>query len=277
MKKSHKIILTLASISFVIGVTTTNVDSAQSHHHDKVQAKLQLKQELKEKEFELKAKANQANYKADTLKKQQAEEKKAEEARITAKKQAEEAKIAAEKQAKANAEEKLKQEENAKKAELEQEQQRINDQNQSQPTAETNTNQNITTNSADAAPTKESPVQPIARTDGFNFNGNHYDIGSFSGEGQVPASSLVYQWADYTAHLHILVERLSVPGGTIRQLAIGSKLTINGNTYTVFNERNGVVNNGDAYASLSNGNPAVTIQVCDSADPHSTLTIWYAS
>lgn len=273
MKKSHKIILTLASISFVIGVTTANVDSAQSHHHDKVQAKLQLKQELQEKEFELKAKANQANYKANTLKKQQAEEKKAEEARIAAKKQAEDAKIAAEKQAKANAEEKLKQEENAKKAE----QQRINEQNQNQPTAETNTNQNITTNSAEAAPTKETPVQPIARTDGFNFNGNHYDIGSFSGVGKVPASSLVYQWADYTAHRHILVERLSVPGGTIRQLAIGSKLTINGNTYTIFNERNGVVNNSDAYASLSNGNPAVTIQVCDSADPHSTLTIWYAS
>lgn len=268
MKKSHKIILTLASISFVIGVTTAKVASAQSHHHDKVQAKLKLKQELQEKEFELKAKANQDNYKADTLKKQQAEERKAKEA-----------KIAAEKQAKANAEEKLKQEENAKKAELEQEQeqQRINEQNQNQPTAETNTNQNITTNSAEAAPTKETQAQPIARTDGFNFNGNHYDIGSFSGVGQVPASSLVYQWADYTAHLHILVERLSVPGGTIRQLAIGSKLTINGNTYTVFNERNGVINNGDAYASLSNGNPAVTIQVCDSADSNSTLTIWYAS
>lgn len=266
MKKSHKIVLALASISFVLAVTTTNMASAQSHHQDKIRAKLKLKQEFQEKKFELKAKANQANYKADTLKKQQAEEKKAEEDRL-----------AAEKQAKAKAEEKLKQEENAKKAELEQEQQRISEQNQSQPTAKTNANQNITTNSVEAAPTKESPVQPIARTDGFNFNGNHYDIGSFSGTGQVPASSLVYQWADYTSHLHILVERLSVPGGTIRQLTIGSKLTINGNTYTIFNERNGVVNNSDAYASLSNGNPAVTIQVCDSADPHSTLTIWYAS
>lgn len=237
--------------------------SAQSHHQDNVRAELKLKQELQERNFELKAKANQANYKANTLKKQQAEAKKAEEAKLAA--------------------EKLKQEENAKKAELEQDQQRVSNQNQSQPTAEANSaNQNVTTNSGETTPTKETSVQPIARTDGFNFNGHHYDIGTFSGTGHVPASSLVYQWADYTAHLHILVERFSIPGGKIRELAVGSKLTINGHTYTIFNERNGVANNSDAYASLSNGNPAVTIQVCDpnpnpSPNSHSTLTIWYAS
>lgn len=267
MKKSHKIVLTLASISFVFGITTANMASAQSHHQEEVQTRLELKQEQQEKAFELKAKANQADYIADTLKKQQAED----------------ARIVAEKKAKAFADEKLKQKQdedarNAKiKLEQETETQNIQQQKQNQSTVETNTNQSITTNSVEATPNTETPVQPVARTDGFNFNGNHYDIGSFSGTGQVPASSLVYQWADYTAHLHILVERLSVPGGTIRQLGIGSKLTINGNTYTIFNERNGVVNNSDAYASLSNGNPAVTIQVCDSADPNSTLTLWYAS
>lgn len=266
MKKSHKIVLTLASISFVFGITTANMASAQSHHQEEeVQTRLELKQEQQEKAFELNAKANQADYRADSLKKQQAED----------------ARIAAEKKAKALADEKLKQKQdedarNAKiKLEQETETQNIQQQKQNQSTVETN--QSITTSSVEATPNNETPVQPVARTDGFNFNGNHYDIGSFSGTGQVPASSLVYQWADYTAHLHILVERLSVPGGTIRQLGIGSKLTINGNTYTIFNERNGVVNNSDAYASLSNGNPTVTIQVCDSADPNSTLTLWYAS
>lgn len=270
MKKSHKIVLTLASFSFVAGITIAHVANAQSHQKNEVQSKLELKQEKQEKAFELKAKANQANYKADTLKKQQADEKKAEDA-----------KLAAEKKAKADAAEKLKQkqDEDARNAKikLEQETQNSQQQNQNQPTPESNTNQDITKNTVKAAPNTEAPAQPVARTDGFNFNGNHYDIGSFSGTGSVPASSLVYQWADYTAHLHILVERLSVPGGTIRQLSIGSKLTINGNTYTIFNERSGVVNNSDAYASLSNGNPAVTIQVCDTADPNSTLTIWYAS
>jgi len=240
---------------------------AQSHHQEEVKTRLELKKEQQEKAFELKAKAKQANYKADTLKKQQAEERKAKE----------DARLAAEKKAKA--EEELKKEKAAKAADLkvEQERQEISQQTQASNQQSINSNANTSENTGQSQQTQETPVQQIARTDGFNFNGNHYDIGSFSGVGQVPASSLVYQWADYTAHLHILVERLSVPGGTIRQLAIGSKLTINGNTYTIFNERNGVINNGDAYASLSNGNPAVTIQVCDSADPHSTLTIWYAS
>lgn len=254
---------------------------AQSHHQEEVKTRLELKKEQQEKAFELKAKAKQANYKADTLKKQQAEERKAkEDARLAAEKKAkaeEDARLAAEK--KARAEEELEKEKAAKAADLkvEQERQEISQQTQASNQQSINSNANTSENTGQSQQTQEAPVQQIARTDGFNFNGNHYDIGSFSGVGQVPASSLVYQWADYTAHLHILVERLSVPGGTIRQLAIGSKLTINGNTYTVFNERNGVINGGDAYASLSNGNPAVTIQVCDSADPHSTLTIWYAS
>lgn len=272
MTKSHKIVLTLASFSFVFGITTAHIAKAQSHHHqshhqEEVKSRLELKKEQQEKAFELRAKAKQANYKADTLKKQQAEERKA----------AEDARLLAEKKAKA--EEELKKEKAAKAAELkvEQERQEISQQKQESNQQAINPNANTRENTDQSQEAQETPVQQIARTDGFNFNGNHYDIGSFSGIGQVPASSLVYQWADYTAHIHILVEKLSVPGSTIRQLGVGSKLTINGNTYTIFNERNGVVNNSDAYASLSDGNPTVTIQVCDTADPNSSLTIWHAS
>ena len=39
-----------------------------------------------------------------------------------------------------------------------------------------------------------APVQ--ARTDGFNFNGRHFDIAWFSGSGQVPADSYVYRWSN---------------------------------------------------------------------------------
>lgn len=267
LTKSHKIILAIASFSFVVGITMANDAKAQSHHKEKVKTRLELKQEQQEKAFELRAKSKQANHKADTLKKQQAEERKA----------AEDARMAAEKKAKA--EEKLRQDEDVKNAEIKrgQEAQEIRQQDQNQPRTESNTNQSVNENSVESTPNTETTSQQVSRSDGFNFNGNHYDIGAFSGIGQVPASSLVYQWTDYTAHLHILVERLSVPGSTIRQLGVGSKVTINGNTYTIFNERYGVVNNSDAYASLSDGNPTVTIQVCDTEDPHSTLTIWYAS
>lgn len=117
----------------------------------------------------------------------------------------------------------------------------------------------------------------IQRTDGLNFDGRHYDIKSFSGLGHVPVDECIYQWLDYTEHLHLLAERQSPVGRDVRELAIGSKITVNNMTYTIYNVISGVTNDVNAYNSLSTGKPAITIQSCDSGDDNSTLTIWYAS
>lgn len=131
----------------------------------------------------------------------------------------------------------------------------------------------------------ESPEEQVSSnvkdenqlTDGFNFNGKHYDISTFSGLGHVPVDNSIYQWLDYTEHLHLLAERQSPIGKDIRELSIGSKIIVNNRSYTIYNIISGVPNDYNTYKSLSNGQPALTIQSCDSGAADSTLTIWYAS
>ncbi len=71
---------------------------------------------------------------------------------------------------------------------------------------------------------QEVPVQ--TRTDGFNFNGRHFDIAWFSGSGQVPADSYIYRWS--TDPSHYLVEMMGAAGGVIRELHVGSQIVIDG-------------------------------------------------
>ena len=60
---------------------------------------------------------------------------------------------------------------------------------------------------------------PAARTDGFNFNGYHYDIASFSGSGYVPQwTPYIYQWTSKPNHY--LVEMMSDAGSAIRKQGI---------------------------------------------------------
>lgn len=123
------------------------------------------------------------------------------------------------------------------------------------------------------------PIQPQptqTQTDGFNVNGYHFNISSFSGAGHVPADNNVYLWADYTQHPHYLIERMGSASPAIRSANIGTQITINGTTYTVFNIIHGIQNDSNAYNALSNGSPAITIQSCDTPDNNSVLTIWYA-
>lgn len=121
------------------------------------------------------------------------------------------------------------------------------------------------------------PKTTIQSSEGLNFNGKHYDIRGFSGLGHVPADEYVYQWLDYTEHLHLLAERKGQIGIDVRELAVGSKIIVNNQTYTVYNVMSGVTNDGNAYNSLSIGEPVITIQSCDSEDDDATLTIWYAA
>lgn len=126
-------------------------------------------------------------------------------------------------------------------------------------------------------PTQPQAAQPTqAQTDGFNVNGYHFNISSFSGAGHVPADNTVYLWADYTPHPHYLIERMGSASPAIRSANIGTQITINGTTYTIFNIIHGMQNDSNAYNALSDGSPAITIQSCDTPDNDSVLTIWYA-
>lgn len=125
-------------------------------------------------------------------------------------------------------------------------------------------------------PTQPQPQPTQTQTDGFNLNGYHFNISYFSGTGHVPADNNVYLWTDYTQHPHYLIERMGSATPAIRSANIGTQITINGKTYTVFNIIHGIQNDSNAYNALSNGSPAITIQSCDTPDNDSVLTIWYA-
>jgi len=49
---------------------------------------------------------------------------------------------------------------------------------------------------------------------------------------------------------HYLIERAGMAGGTIRELGVGSKITIDGQTYTVFKVLSGVANDENAFNLL---------------------------
>lgn len=129
-------------------------------------------------------------------------------------------------------------------------------------------------NQAPAAP----PVQPAPapRTDGFNFKGQHFDLSSFSGVGAVPQwTPYIYQWSDDPSHY--LIEKASNAGSAIWSVGIGDQVVINGQTYTVFNMMSNVPNDDNAYGVLKSQGATVTWQTCDSANPNSTLTLWFAA
>ena len=124
----------------------------------------------------------------------------------------------------------------------------------------------------------ETPKQTV-RTDGFNYNGHHYDIASFSGSGHVPKNTnSVYRWAQKPNHY--LVERISPAGKTINSLNHGSTITINGNTYTVSKIEYNIDNDTNTLNLVMNSADAITIQTCTTkkgANGDSKLNIWFAN
>lgn len=128
-----------------------------------------------------------------------------------------------------------------------------------------------------STPAQTTPV-PQVDTSGFNFNGHHYPIAWFSGSGYVPADGNVYRWSEMPNHY--LIERAGMAGGTIRELGVGSKITIDGQTYTVFKVLSGVANDENAFNLLTSQGAAVTFQSCDAtygANGLANLTIWFAA
>lgn len=136
--------------------------------------------------------------------------------------------------------------------------------NQNAATTQTNevtetTSINNTPNTNQAAvPQQSAPAQqstpaqttpaPQVDTSGFNFNGHHYPIAWFSDSGYVPADGNIYRWSEMPNHY--LIERAGMAGGTIRELGVGSKITIDGQTYTVFKVLSGVANDENAFNLL---------------------------
>lgn len=154
-------------------------------------------------------------------------------------------------------------------------------------TETTSVNNTPNTNQA-AAPQQSTPAQqsapaqatpaPQVDTSGFNFNGHHYPIAWFSGTGYVPADGNIYRWSEMPNHY--LIERAGMAGGTIRELGVGSKITIDGQTYTVFKVLSGVANDENAFNLLTSQGAAVTFQSCDAtygANGLANLTIWFAA
>lgn len=166
--------------------------------------------------------------------------------------------------------------------------------NQNAATTQTNevtetTSINNTPNTNQAAvPQQSAPAQqstlaqttsaPQVDTSGFNFNGHHYPIAWFSGSGYVPADGNIYRWSEMPNHY--LIERAGMAGGTIRELGVGSKITIDGQTYTVFEVLSGVANDENAFNLLTSQGAAITFQSCDAtygANGLANLTIWFAA
>lgn len=166
--------------------------------------------------------------------------------------------------------------------------------NQNAATTQTNevtetTSINNTPNTNQAAvPQQSAPAQqstpaqttpaPQVDTSVFNFNGHHYPIAWFSGSGYVPADGNIYRWSEMPNHY--LIERAGMAGGTIRELGVGSKITIDGQTYTVFKVLSGVANDENAFNLLTSQGAAITFQSCDAtygANGLANLTIWFAA
>ena len=166
--------------------------------------------------------------------------------------------------------------------------------NQNAATTQTNevtetTSINNTPNTNQAAvPQQSAPAQqstpaqttpaPQVDTSGFNFNGHHYPIAWFSGSGYVPADGNIYRWSEMPNHY--LIERAGMAGGTIRELGVGSKITIDGQTYTVFKVLSGVANDENVFNLLTSQGAAITFQSCDAtygANGLANLTIWFAA
>ena len=109
------------------------------------------------------------------------------------------------------------------------------------------------------------------RTDGFNFNGYHYDIHWFSGDGYVPADQYIYQWTELPNHY--LIEKYGQAGNSVGTIQIGTQIIINGQTYTCYKILNHI-NRLNGYDVLINEHATISAQTCE-VDGGDWLTLWF--
>lgn len=137
---------------------------------------------------------------------------------------------------------------------------------------------NVDTNKSNTTVTT-SKSTTTNQTNGFNFKGHHFSLANFSGSGYVPKeTNNVYRWTDRPSHY--LIERISPAGRVIRQVGIGDKVIINGESYTVHTIKSGVPNDNNAYNVLTSVSASISFQTCDTTkgpNGNSDLTIWWAN
>ncbi|MGF7010652.1 hypothetical protein M2146_001176 [Lachnospiraceae bacterium PF1-22] len=120
-------------------------------------------------------------------------------------------------------------------------------------------------------------IQQTMRTDGFNFNGYHFDLrwcDLYNGE-TLYADSFVYRYPSIPNHF--LVERLGECGQYIRQLGIGSTLIVEGREYTVYSiESHNYYEFEylDTFAAYVNQYPGISFSTCDG--PGDMELYWFA-
>lgn len=145
-------------------------------------------------------------------------------------------------------------------------------QSNNQPTQHSTTVATQTKPAANTATTSAS----AQTTSGFNVNGHHFDIGSFSGTGLVP-SDKVYQWSSLGGWY--LIDINSVAAGYAGSLGVGSAVTVNGRTYHVthvlYNQPNNSTTLGTVQSML--GSNAIGWQICNSEGHMSNLNLWFAN
>lgn len=110
------------------------------------------------------------------------------------------------------------------------------------------------------------------RTDGFNFNGYHYDIQWFSGDGRVPANKYIYRWDELPNHY--LIEKDGAAGESIWNIQIGTIIIIDGKNYTCYK----ILHHIDPYAGYKivlNEKANISAQTCENDDDLGPLTIWF--
>lgn len=118
-----------------------------------------------------------------------------------------------------------------------------------------------------------SVQQQPQTTSGFNFSGHHFNIGSYSGSGQVPTDT-VYAWADL-ANWYLMDIR-SAPASLLSTLSVGSPVTVNGHTYHITEiEHN--MSHDESNATNGLARNAIGWQVCETYSYNSPLTLYFAS
>lgn len=117
---------------------------------------------------------------------------------------------------------------------------------------------------------------PAQTTSGFNVNGHHFDIGSFSGTGLVPTDK-VYQWSSFSGWY--LIDINSVAARYTSSLGVGSPVTVNGRTYHVTRVLYNQPNNGATLSTVKSmlGSNAIGWQTCNSERYLSNLNLWFAN
>lgn len=117
---------------------------------------------------------------------------------------------------------------------------------------------------------------PAQTTSGFNVNGHHFDIGSFSGTGLVPTDK-VYQWSSLSGWY--LIDINSVAARYTSSLGVGSPVTVNGRTYHVTKVLYNQPNNSATLDTVKSmlGSNAIGWQTCNSERYMSNLNLWFAN